>query len=153
MIEKLPPSWVDFKNYLKHKRKEMTIEDLIVRLRIEEDNRIAQKGSLAQTSASANLVEHGQSSKGAKGKGKKDKGKAKASNLGPKKGVVKKKPQTFQGTCYNCDEPGHRANQCKKPKRECAHMVDEDGMSLVAMISDKTAMLDEVNVTPRNYQS
>ena len=29
MVEKLPPSWTDFKHYLKHKRKEMTIEDLI----------------------------------------------------------------------------------------------------------------------------
>ena len=28
IIEKLPPTWKDFKNYLKHKRKEMTIEDL-----------------------------------------------------------------------------------------------------------------------------
>ena len=35
IIEKLPPAWRDFKNYLKHKRKEMSIEDLIVRLRIE----------------------------------------------------------------------------------------------------------------------
>ncbi|XP_022008201.1 uncharacterized protein LOC110907544 [Helianthus annuus] len=43
MIEKLPPSWVDFKNYLKHKQKEMTIEDLVVRLRIEEDNKVALK--------------------------------------------------------------------------------------------------------------
>ncbi|XP_028954160.2 uncharacterized protein [Malus domestica] len=32
-IEKLSPSWKEFKNYLKHKRKEMTLEDLIVRLR------------------------------------------------------------------------------------------------------------------------
>ncbi|XP_074356654.1 uncharacterized protein LOC141696409 [Apium graveolens] len=39
VIEKLPPAWKMFKNYLKHKRKEMTIEDLILRLRIEEDNR------------------------------------------------------------------------------------------------------------------
>ncbi|XP_070047385.1 uncharacterized protein [Nicotiana tomentosiformis] len=31
MIEKLPPLWKDFKNYLKHKRKEMLLEDLIVR--------------------------------------------------------------------------------------------------------------------------
>ncbi|XP_073138498.1 uncharacterized protein [Henckelia pumila] len=39
IIEKLPPHWKDFKNYLKHKRKELKLEDLIVRLRIEEDNR------------------------------------------------------------------------------------------------------------------
>ncbi|GJV27831.1 hypothetical protein Tco_1384279 [Tanacetum coccineum] len=41
IIEKLPPSWVEFKNYLKHKRKEMTVEDLVVRLCIEEDNKLA----------------------------------------------------------------------------------------------------------------
>ncbi|XP_070010365.1 uncharacterized protein [Nicotiana sylvestris] len=30
MIEKLPPLWKDFKNNLKHKRKEMSLKDLIV---------------------------------------------------------------------------------------------------------------------------
>ncbi|KAM3200253.1 putative protein isoform X1 [Capsicum annuum] len=30
IVEKLPPLWKDFKNYLKYKRKEMTVEDLIV---------------------------------------------------------------------------------------------------------------------------
>ncbi|XP_047952374.1 uncharacterized protein LOC125197908 [Salvia hispanica] len=39
LIEKLPPSWKDFKLYLKHKRKRMTLEDLIVKLRIEADVR------------------------------------------------------------------------------------------------------------------
>ncbi|KAK3040476.1 hypothetical protein RJ639_028761 [Escallonia herrerae] len=39
LIKKLPPTWKEFKNYLKHKCKEMKLEDLIVRLRIEEDNR------------------------------------------------------------------------------------------------------------------
>ena len=39
IIEKLSPSWKDFKNYLKHKCKELLMKDLIVRLRIEEDNR------------------------------------------------------------------------------------------------------------------
>ncbi|XP_019251218.1 PREDICTED: uncharacterized protein LOC109230145 [Nicotiana attenuata] len=43
MIEKLPPSWRDFKNYLKHKRKEMKLEDLLIRLKIEEDNKTAEK--------------------------------------------------------------------------------------------------------------
>ena len=37
IIEKLPPAWKDFKNYLKHKRKEMSIKDLVIILRIEED--------------------------------------------------------------------------------------------------------------------
>ena len=45
IMEKLSPAWRDFKNYLKHKRKELKLEDLIVRLRIEEDNRKSKKRS------------------------------------------------------------------------------------------------------------
>ena len=44
-MEKLPPAWRDFKNYLKHKRKELKLKDLIVRLRIEEDNQKSEKRS------------------------------------------------------------------------------------------------------------
>ena len=43
IIEKLPPLWKELKNYLKHKQKEMRLEDLIVGLRIEEDNRASEK--------------------------------------------------------------------------------------------------------------
>ena len=58
IIEKLPPSWKDFKNYLKHKRKEMGLEDLIVRLRIEKDNkRHDKKTGGHQTEPKANLME------------------------------------------------------------------------------------------------
>ena len=59
IIEKLPPAWKDFKNYLKHKRKEMSIEDLIIRLCIEEDNRgIEKKGAHNPNEPKANFVEH-----------------------------------------------------------------------------------------------
>ncbi|XP_076914229.1 uncharacterized protein LOC143573157 [Bidens hawaiensis] len=121
IIEMLPPSW--------------------------EDNKTAQKSARVEPMAKANMAELGQSSRGGghKGKGKMNKGKV---NLGPKKEVVKKKPQSsnFQGVCYNCNENGHRANQCKKPKRERAHMVDENGEPLVAMITELSAMIDEINL-------
>ncbi|GJZ77818.1 retrovirus-related pol polyprotein from transposon TNT 1-94 [Tanacetum coccineum] len=39
-----------------HKRKEMSAEDLIVRLRIEEDNKLAQKNTYAPDSAKANMM-------------------------------------------------------------------------------------------------
>ncbi|KAK3034821.1 hypothetical protein RJ639_033726 [Escallonia herrerae] len=60
LIEKLSPSWKDFKNYLKHKHKEIKLEDLIVRLRIEKDNRQSEKkaGNYHQV-AKANVVEQG----------------------------------------------------------------------------------------------
>ncbi|XP_070026043.1 uncharacterized protein [Nicotiana sylvestris] len=57
MIEKLPSSWKDFKNYLKNKRKEMKLEDLVIRLKIEEDNKTAEKKSRGNsTIIGANIV-------------------------------------------------------------------------------------------------
>ena len=43
IIEKFLSSWKEFKNNLKHKCKEMLLGDLIVRLRIEENNRFLRK--------------------------------------------------------------------------------------------------------------
>ncbi|GJY57631.1 retrovirus-related pol polyprotein from transposon TNT 1-94 [Tanacetum coccineum] len=103
MIEKLPPSWVDFKNYLKHKRKEMSVEDLIVRLRIDEDNKLALKKSYVPESAKENVVEAGQSSNANKGKAF-VKGNGKMAYLGPKGKDYKNK---FK--CYNCGKLGHKA--------------------------------------------
>ena len=83
--EKLPPTWKDFKNYLKHKRKEMNVEDLVIRLRIEEDDRGSKKkGAHNLGKAKANFVEHGQVSKTKKHH------KGKGSTVGPKGGVSKK---------------------------------------------------------------
>ncbi|XP_073138526.1 uncharacterized protein [Henckelia pumila] len=60
IIEKLPSQWKDFKNYLKRKRKELKLEDLIVRLCIEEDNRNTKTKShkkMMETEAKANPAE------------------------------------------------------------------------------------------------
>ena len=59
IIEKLPPSWKEFKNYLKHKWKEMNMEDLVARLWTEEDDRRFKKRRLILAKAKANIVEHG----------------------------------------------------------------------------------------------
>ncbi|PHT40609.1 hypothetical protein CQW23_19463 [Capsicum baccatum] len=58
IIEKLPPMRKDFKNYLKHKRMEMSFEDLIIRLGIEEDNKATESRSKENSAISgANIVE------------------------------------------------------------------------------------------------
>ncbi|GJV30047.1 zinc finger, CCHC-type containing protein [Tanacetum coccineum] len=95
---------VDSKNVISQ---EMSVEDLVVRLRIEEDNKLAQKDIYAPDSAKANMVKHAGSSSKSNFKGKgKDKRKndkkikGKAEYLAPKVGIVKQK---FQGTCYNCN--------------------------------------------------
>ncbi|GKA81409.1 retrotransposon protein, putative, ty1-copia subclass, partial [Tanacetum coccineum] len=130
IIEKLP--LVDFKNYLKHKRKEMSVEDLVVRLRIEEDNRSNPKG------------------KGKEKRKNDKKTKGKFEYLAPKAGIVKQK---FQGTCYNYDQPGHRAANCKMPKRvnsRQANMVNDD-VDMIAMMSDVCAMIFKVNLVGTNH--
>ena len=70
VIEKLLPAWKDFKSYLKHKRKAMNLEELVVRLRIEEDNRRAEKSGASSSTpmAKKNIVEHSQGSKAKKNK-------------------------------------------------------------------------------------
>ena len=57
IIEKLPPSWNDFKIYLKHKRREMSIEDLILRLRVEEDHHKGDKSDAPSMETKANMIE------------------------------------------------------------------------------------------------
>ena len=98
IIEKLPPTWKDFKNYLEHKRMEINIEDLVIRLHIEEDNRGSEKKMTHNPNeAKANFMEHGQSSKFKKGNNK-----GKDTKLGPKGGVSKK--QKFLGKCFNYEK-------------------------------------------------
>ena len=145
IIEKLPPAWKDFKNYLKHKRKEMNVEGLVLRLRIEEENRASERKLLKPVveAAKANVVEHGQSSRNNK------KGKAKVKSnqgpkLGPSGGISKKK---FNGTCYNCGGMGHKASVCKKPKKEL-NMVEAISNDVSNM--HLTAVVSEVNLVGAN---
>ena len=107
IIEKLPPLWKEVKNYLKHKQKEMRLEDLIVRLRIEEDNRASEKkAGKGIMESKANVVEQGQTSHNNK--------KRKHNGNGPKQGPTKK----FQGKCYVCNKQGHHAKDCHNGKEQ-----------------------------------
>lgn len=110
IIEKLPPSWKEFKNYLKHKRKEMTVKELALRLRIEEDNRNSGVGTQVNDQTvgevRANVIEHGSSSKA---------GNRKKNNYAPRGSSFKRSGKNdskgnsfkkFEGMCYNCNRKG-----------------------------------------------
>ncbi|XP_022888245.1 uncharacterized protein LOC111403845 [Olea europaea var. sylvestris] len=56
IIEKLPPSWKAYKNGLKHKRKKKPLEDLIIRIKIEEDNRMTERRERPDFDTKANLI-------------------------------------------------------------------------------------------------
>ncbi|XP_074569683.1 uncharacterized protein LOC141826336 [Curcuma longa] len=104
---------------------EMNIEELIVRLRIEEDNRSSDKRSFTQSMVKANVVEHGEGSK---------RKKSKYSKMEPKGGISKKK---FTGKCFNCDRVGHKSSDCRKPKKKHEANVSEGpDMDLCAVISE-----------------
>ncbi|XP_028115863.1 uncharacterized protein LOC114313655 [Camellia sinensis] len=50
LIEKLPNGWKDFKNYLKHKRKEITVEELVgekKKLSTGKSSKLGEKGSVS----------------------------------------------------------------------------------------------------------
>ncbi|XP_022157709.1 uncharacterized protein LOC111024362 [Momordica charantia] len=58
LLEKFPPSWSDYRNHLKHKKKELTLQELINHMRTEEANRQKDKlSSQSLNSVKANLVE------------------------------------------------------------------------------------------------
>jgi hypothetical protein len=57
IIEKLSSYWKDFNNYLKYKCKEMGIEDLISRLKIEDNNKLSKKRANSFGALKANVME------------------------------------------------------------------------------------------------
>ncbi|XP_060210819.1 uncharacterized protein LOC132637800 [Lycium barbarum] len=132
VIEKLPFSWKDFKNYLKHKRKEMKLKDLIVRLRIEKDNKAAEKKANGiSTIGGAHIVKTAQTNL---------KKRKKAS--GPRNYPNKKK---FKGNCHSCGKIGHKVADCRAQKKEKkkgqANMVETN-----EEVDDLCAMLSECNL-------
>nr|XP_009798401.1 PREDICTED: uncharacterized protein LOC104244630 [Nicotiana sylvestris] len=131
-IEKLPPLWKDFKNYLKYKRKEMTLEDLIVRLRIEEDNKNAEKKSRGNsTIIRANIVEEAPQNKKRK----------KAS--GPKNYPSKKK---FKGNFHNYGKSRHKAVDCRAPKNDKKKKNQANMVENAEEMEDLCTILSECNL-------
>ena len=112
IIDKLPPSWKNFKLYLKHLSEDMSFEQLILKLRVEEDKRMNEKADATSLEPNANMVTGSTSkSKFPKGKWKASGGKhhlnASHSNPAHRKPFKKK---TL--SCWVCGKPGHRANDC-----------------------------------------
>ena len=122
-----------------HKRKEMTVEDLIVRLRIEEDNKAAEKMSRGNSTISrVNFVEEDPT---------KLKKRKKAS--GPKSNPPKNK---FNGNCFNCVKYGIgllNAGVLRRTKKKDQANLAESKKEM----DDLCAMLSECNLVgnPREW--
>ncbi|CAN6715569.1 unnamed protein product [Malus baccata var. baccata] len=144
IIEKLPTSYNDFKIYLKHKRREMNMEDLTLRLRVEEDHRkVDRSRRFAAIKANANYVEGGNS----KAQPKKNKApKTKQfvqSALAPKGKNLKK----MKGACYVCGKSSHKAQDCYHYKDENhANGNNNNHANMATTNEELAAVVSEVNM-------
>uniref|UniRef100_A0A453DI94 CCHC-type domain-containing protein n=1 Tax=Aegilops tauschii subsp. strangulata TaxID=200361 RepID=A0A453DI94_AEGTS len=107
MIAKLPPSWRNFATTLKHKRQEISVENMIASLDVEEKARAkdtTEKGGEVQPTA--NMVQRYPQNK--------NKGKNKPVFNKPTKTTTfkKKKFNKAELECYACGKPGHFSKEC-----------------------------------------
>ncbi|XP_047252308.1 uncharacterized protein LOC124887165 [Capsicum annuum] len=131
IIEKLPPMWKDFKNYLKHKQKNMTVEYLIVRLHTEEYNKATERRSkLNYAMSGANIVEDDHNNL------------KKRKKTGQEINQLKMK---FKEKFFNCGKIDHKSTDYralkKGKKKEQANMA-----KFKNKIDDLYAMLSECNL-------
>ncbi|GKB17576.1 zinc finger, CCHC-type containing protein [Tanacetum coccineum] len=106
IIDKLPPSWKDFKHTLKHLKEELTLVELGSHLCIKESLRVQDndkpKGNNVVGPSVVNMVEHNNSSRYNDNKGK--------CKHHDKKVDPNKKQKV---TCWKCGKPGQLKKDCK----------------------------------------
>ena len=116
------------------------MEDLILRLRVEEDHRKGDKTEVSALTAKANVVE-GEASKT---KFQKHKGKKFTNNIHAPKGKPFKK---VKGNCWVCGKPGHRAHECRHRKDQPAgNSNHKNQANVTATNEDLVAVISEVNM-------
>ncbi|GKE58389.1 zinc finger, CCHC-type containing protein [Tanacetum coccineum] len=110
IIDKLPPSWKDFKNTLKHLKEELTLVELGSQLLIEESLRMQDsdkpKGNNVVGPSVVSMVEHNNSSRYNDNKGKRK-----------HHDNIKVDPnKKSKVNCWKCGKPGHLKKDCKGGK-------------------------------------
>ncbi|GJY77377.1 zinc finger, CCHC-type containing protein [Tanacetum coccineum] len=110
IIDKLSPSWKDFKHTLKHLKEELTLVELGSHMRIEESLGMQDsdkpKGNNVVGPSVVNMVEHNNSSRYNDKKGKRK-------HHDNTKADPNKKSKV---TCWKCRKPGHLKKDCKGGK-------------------------------------
>jgi hypothetical protein len=138
IIDKLPPSWKDFKKSLKHKKEDISLEQLANHLRLEEEYRKQDDTKNQNAHEKVHVMEEGNSSKSSK-KRNRDFNKSHG-NHGNNNKTKKRK-----GNCYYCGKPGHFKHECrflKKKNNEKNSSATND--NLVAVISEIN-MIEDVD--------
>ncbi|CAJ2637428.1 unnamed protein product [Trifolium pratense] len=115
LLEKFPPSWSDYRNQLKHKKRDLSLQELINHMKTEEANRLKDKHVLhSVNSVNANVVEFADKNR-SKGKEKRfqKNGQQKThTNINKADNKIQKR----KVDCYVCGRTGHKAYQCQLRK-------------------------------------
>nr|GEU49243.1 DNA-directed RNA polymerase subunit beta' [Tanacetum cinerariifolium] len=115
IIEKLSQSWKNFKLYFKHLTDDMSFEQLVLKIRVEEDNRMNEKAEQIQLNKMQTWLEKAllNPSRTTKNKGKNGGSGQKYSKDG-KKDYTKQKNNNFKKVyhCWVCGKPCHKAKDC-----------------------------------------
>ncbi|KAL8159777.1 hypothetical protein V2J09_001314 [Rumex salicifolius] len=131
LIDKLSPSWSDYRSKLKHDKKKMSLYELIADIMTEDANRKYLGNSNTSCSVPNNA----------------NKWKILLVNQGPKnrgKGHATAKPSTEfkkKFECWNCNRVGHKKQDCRLPPQQ-----KESNKSQGSHKEDLVAVTTEVNV-------
>ncbi|XP_060210776.1 uncharacterized protein LOC132637746 [Lycium barbarum] len=134
MIEKLPPSWRDFKKLPETQMQGNDARRSCDSSKIEEDNKAAERKVRSNSTISgANIVETAQ-----------PKSSKRKKSSGPANNSKKKKfkGENFKGDWYNCGKTGHKSVDCRahknQKKKNQANIIEknEEEEELCAMFSE-----------------
>ncbi|KAE8686443.1 hypothetical protein F3Y22_tig00111061pilonHSYRG00022 [Hibiscus syriacus] len=158
LIEKLPKSWSDYRNSLKHKKRKISLKELVGHMKIEEANRIKNKltNSMSNLSFRVNLVESKFKKIMKRGNQDKKTKPHKATNF-KKSGNDKSEGKKLK--CYVCGLPDHKAYQCQhrsdhqNENKPHMHVVEEDDEIIVAVVSEVNLVENSERVYTGNSSS
>lgn len=150
VIEKLPPSWNEYKRRLRHKNREITMVELGKKIQVEEllcckdkilmlSKDMSNKAHVLYDNA-ASKKRQGESSKNGKHNKQRN---SKGNHLKPKGGVSK---NTIKGDCCNCGKTGHMAKDCRAPKKTKNDPKQKNKANVVDDSGYFTGMVSEVNL-------
>lgn len=96
-IEKLPDYWSNYHNHLKHKKRDMSLEELVSHMKIEESNKLKDKDFFPyELYVKANIVESSFPKSNRSNKQNKDDGNFKKNQNTKQLGVQNKKAENLK---------------------------------------------------------